>query len=140
MSTITRTLGNIRRVGLKDFWHQLNVSSPPHTGDTKAGVLVGVDKFGNKFYENKDELPLRTRWVDYVKHDFDAAHIEPLWHAWISYSVDTPPTQDPIQAASFKPWSPKGHIPNLTFTRGAYKPYNTTKPKIQAWEPFAAPR
>lgn len=27
------------------------------TGDTKAGVLIGTDKFGNKFYENKDELP-----------------------------------------------------------------------------------
>lgn len=26
-------------------------------GDTKAGVLVGTDKLGNKFYENKDELP-----------------------------------------------------------------------------------
>jgi hypothetical protein len=27
------------------------------SGDTKAGVLVGTDKFGNKFYENNDELP-----------------------------------------------------------------------------------
>jgi NADH ubiquinone oxidoreductase subunit NDUFA12. len=27
------------------------------TGDTKYGELVGVDKFGNKFYENKEELP-----------------------------------------------------------------------------------
>lgn len=31
------------------------------TGDTKAGTLVGTDKFGNKFYENMaDDLP-RTR-------------------------------------------------------------------------------
>lgn len=28
------------------------------TGDTKAGTLVGTDKFGNKYYENwTDELP-----------------------------------------------------------------------------------
>ncbi len=34
--------------------------SPP--GDTKAGTLVGVDKFGNKFYENmQDELPRMFR-------------------------------------------------------------------------------
>ncbi|KAK4235902.1 NADH ubiquinone oxidoreductase subunit NDUFA12-domain-containing protein [Achaetomium macrosporum] len=135
MSTITRTLGNLRKIGLKEYWHQLN-----YIGDTKAGVLVGTDKFGNKFYENKDELPLRTRWVDYAKHDYDAAHIEPLWHAWISYAVDTPPNQDPIMATANRPWNPKVHTPNRTLTRGAYKPYNTTKPKIQSWEPFAAPR
>ncbi|KAL1840062.1 hypothetical protein VTJ49DRAFT_838 [Mycothermus thermophilus] len=136
MSTITRTLGNLRKIGLKEYWHQLQ-----YIGDTKAGVLVGVDKFGNKFYENKDELPLRTRWVDYAKHDYDAGHIEPLWHAWISYAVDTPPNQDPLMAtADARPWAPKGHIPNRTFTRGAYKPYNTTKPKIESWQPVAAPR
>ena len=28
------------------------------TGDTKAGTLVGKDRYGNKYYENlKDELP-----------------------------------------------------------------------------------
>jgi NADH:ubiquinone oxidoreductase subunit len=53
------------------------------------------------------------------------AHIEPLWHAWISYAVDTPPLEDPIKAASEKPWSPKGHVPNYTFTRGAFKTFNT---------------
>jgi hypothetical protein len=39
--------------------------------------------------------------------------------------VDTPPNKDPIQAASEKPWSPKGHVPNPTFSRGAFKTYNT---------------
>lgn len=30
-------------------------------GDTKAGTLVGTDKFGNKYYENwSDELPRMT--------------------------------------------------------------------------------
>lgn len=30
----------------------------PGIGDTKAGTLVGTDKFGNKYYENwTDELP-----------------------------------------------------------------------------------
>lgn len=28
-----------------------------HTGDTKYGVLVGIDRYGNKYFENKNELP-----------------------------------------------------------------------------------
>ncbi len=32
-----------------------------YIGDTKAGTLIGTDRFGNKFYENlAEELP-RTR-------------------------------------------------------------------------------
>ena len=34
----------------------------------------------------------------------------------------------------------KPHYENLTGTRGAYKPYNTTKPKYEAWEPKVAQR
>lgn len=31
------------------------------TGDTKAGTLIGTDRFGNKFYENvQEELPRKT--------------------------------------------------------------------------------
>jgi hypothetical protein len=26
-------------------------------GDTKAGLLIGTDRYGNKFYENNEELP-----------------------------------------------------------------------------------
>ena len=40
-------------------------------GDTKVGTLVGVDRYGNKYFENKEELPLRTRWVDYKDKEFD---------------------------------------------------------------------
>ncbi|PSR85796.1 NADH-ubiquinone oxidoreductase subunit [Coniella lustricola] len=135
MSTISRTLAGLRKIGLKEYWHQLN-----YIGDTKAGTLIGTDKFGNKFYENMtDELPLRTRWVDYKEHDFDPAQIEPLWHAWISYSVDAPPTQDPLAKVA-RSWAKPYHVPNYTQTRGAYKPYNTVKEKIETWEPFAKQR
>lgn len=55
-----------------------------------------------------------------------SAHVEPFWHAWLSYSVDTPPNKDPLGAlATNRPWAAKEHIPNLTFTRQAYKPYST---------------
>ncbi|KAH8121954.1 NADH ubiquinone oxidoreductase subunit NDUFA12-domain-containing protein [Trichoderma asperelloides] len=111
-----------------------------HQGDTKAGTLIGTDRAGNKYYENLEELPLRTRWVDYAKHDYDAAHIEPGWHAWISYSVDKPPTEDALIAAGTRHFEPALPKPNFTMTRGAFKTYNTTKPKLNAWEPVAKDR
>ncbi|KAJ9143811.1 hypothetical protein NKR23_g6278 [Pleurostoma richardsiae] len=136
MSTITRTLGYLRRIGLKEYWHQLQ-----YIGDTKAGTLIGTDKFGNKYYENmEEELPLRTRWVDYKKHDFDPAQIEPFWHMWISYGVDKPPTEDPLMKTLDRPWAAAANSPNYTATPGAFKTYNTTKPKLTSWEPVAAPR
>ncbi|KAK2070444.1 hypothetical protein P8C59_004934 [Phyllachora maydis] len=136
MSTPSRTLRNLRKIGFKQYMVQLM-----YIGDTKAGTLIGTDKFGNKFYEDNEELPLRTRWVDYAKHDFDAAHIEPLWHAWMSYGTDTPPNKDHLYTAiATRAWAKPGHTPNYTATRGAYKPYSTTQPKVQAWDWVAAKR
>jgi hypothetical protein len=36
---------------------------------------------------------------------------------------------------ALQPW-----VENLTGTRGAYRPYNTVKPKIEAWQPKVAQR
>ena len=36
--------------------------------------------------------------------------------------------------------SPQPWVENLTGTRGAYRPYNTAKPKIEAWQPRTASR
>ncbi|KAH6684484.1 NADH-ubiquinone oxidoreductase subunit B17.2 [Halenospora varia] len=136
MSTIFRTLRNLRRVGIRDALHQMQ-----HQGDTKAGTLIGMDRFGNKYFENlEDELPLRTRWVDYKEYEFEASQIEPGWHAWMSYSVDKPPTQDPILQTGVRPWELPKHNPNLTFSRSAYKPYATVKPKLTAWTPTTPSR
>ena len=53
MSYVSRTLRNLRRIGLKEYGHQMQ-----YMGDTKAGTLVGKDSFGNKYYENlEEELP-----------------------------------------------------------------------------------
>jgi len=136
MSTLTRTLRNLWRIGFKEYGHQLQ-----YLGDTKAGVLVGADRYGNKYYENLEEdLPLRTRWVDYKDKELDASQIEPGWHAWISYLVDKPPSEDKIMAVGVRPWESKEPKINLTGTRGAYRPYSTTKPKYSAWDPVAKPR
>jgi hypothetical protein len=58
----------------------------------------------------------------------------------MSYSVDKPPTQDPLLNAGTRAFEPSQALPNFTQTRGAFKTYNTAKPKLAAWEPVAAPR
>ncbi|KAI4928993.1 hypothetical protein J4E85_005615 [Alternaria conjuncta] len=129
MSTLMRTLRNLRRVGLKEYGHQM-----ANIGDTKAGTLIGQDKYGNKYFENlEEELPLRTRWVDYKDHEFDP-------HAWMSYMVDKSPAADPLLQRQVRVWEPKEHRPTLTWTRSGYKPYNTVKPKYSPWTPVAKAR
>ncbi|TKA70066.1 hypothetical protein B0A49_03192 [Cryomyces minteri] len=136
MSTILRTLRNLRKIGLKEYAHEMQ-----YMGDTKAGTFIAKDNYGNKYYENQEqELPLRTRWVDYKDKEFDPSQIEPGWHAWMSYMVDKPPTQDPILQRQVRVWEPKEHRPTLTWSRSAYKPYSTVKNKYGAWTPVAKER
>ena len=53
MSTIMRTLRNLRKIGLKQYGHQML-----YMGDTKAGTYIASDRYGNKYYENlEEELP-----------------------------------------------------------------------------------
>ncbi|EON66492.1 NADH dehydrogenase [Coniosporium apollinis CBS 100218] len=135
MSTILRTLRNLRQIGFKQYGHQMQQSLSSTTGfmkliratgDTKAGTFIAKDRYGNSYYENlADELPLRTRWVDYKDKEFDPSQIEPGWHAWMSYLVDKPPTQDPILQRQVREWEPKEHRPCLTWSRSAYKPFST---------------
>ncbi|WPB06302.1 uncharacterized protein RHO25_010959 [Cercospora beticola] len=104
------------------------------TGDTKRGTLIGIDRFGNKYFENlEEELPLRTRWVDYKDSEYDP-------HAWMSYMVDKAPSEDKLLQRQVRAWEPSKHVPVLTASRSAFKTYNTTKPKYSAWTPVAASR
>ena len=53
MSTIMRTLRNLRQIGINEYAHQMQ-----YIGDTKAGTYIASDRYGNKYYENlADELP-----------------------------------------------------------------------------------
>ncbi|CAD6563858.1 MAG: NADH dehydrogenase 1 alpha subcomplex subunit 12 ndufa12/DAP13 [Alectoria sarmentosa] len=136
MSTIVRTLRNLRKIGIKEYAHQMQ-----YIGDTKAGTYIATDKYGNKYYENLEkELPLRTRWVDYKQKEYDPAQIEPGWHAWMSYLVDKPPTEDAVLKTGQRSWEIPEHRPNLTASRAAFKTYSTVKPKTHAWQPVAKPR
>lgn len=49
---------------------------------------------GNKYWENLEEQPGRTRWVDYASHDADTTQLEPIWHAWLVHTRKDPPSED----------------------------------------------
>ena len=53
------------------------------------------------------------------------SHIEPGWHAWVSYMVDKPPTEDPILRTGVRHWEIPEHRPTLTASRAAFKTYST---------------
>ncbi|KAG5519756.1 hypothetical protein PMAC_000029 [Pneumocystis sp. 'macacae'] len=118
----------------ESFRHQMQT-----IGDTKYGRVVGVDSYGNTYYENIEEAPNRTRWVDYKSAEYDASQVEPEWHAWMKHMVDDAPSKkidldsstENIDTPSWK----KPFQPNLTFSRGAYKPYNTVFPPYSSWLP-----
>ncbi|GIY06457.1 probable NADH dehydrogenase 1 alpha subcomplex subunit 12 [Caerostris extrusa] len=104
------------------------------TDELKMGILVGTDKFGNKYYENKMHFYSRNRWVDYteaVNLDYDGSQVPPEWHRWLHHMTDDPPT---IKKPVDHKWI-MDHTPNMSGTDKAYMPYSTTKPKIQAWVP-----
>lgn len=114
--------------------------------DTKSGKFIGEDRNGNKFYEtdSPDEIHLRTRWVEYLNLSRpDISQVEPGWHFWLGYGTDTPPNAlkdgDSLKAVRGYPL-PQHHQPNLTGTDGAYIPYNTAKPKCEAWTPKVTER
>ncbi|TFL05548.1 NDUFA12-domain-containing protein [Pterulicium gracile] len=137
MVSLWRTVRSIQRTGLKEWWRQMQ-----YIGDAKSGRLVGTDQLGNRYYENyngEEEVPGRHRWVDYAQHDYNGSQVPPGWHAWITHMRQLPPHEDPIVQKYTPAWQ-SPYVENLTGTRGAYRPYNTTKPKVYGWEPKTADR
>ncbi|KAK9379618.1 NADH ubiquinone oxidoreductase subunit NDUFA12-domain-containing protein [Kockiozyma suomiensis] len=133
MSTsLVRVIRNAYRVGFKDYLAQMMA-----IGDTKYGTLVGIDRFGNKFFENKeeDEIHLRTRWVQYKEKYYDVSQIEPGWHGWLGYLVDTPPNALDAAHTTVRKQPEVSRVHNGTGTRDAYVPYSTVKPKFESWTP-----
>ncbi|KAF3683702.1 putative NADH dehydrogenase [ubiquinone] 1 alpha subcomplex subunit 12, partial [Capsicum annuum] len=55
-----------------------------------GATLVGVDKFGNKYYEKLgDTQSGRHRWVEYAQKDrYNASQVPPEWHGWLHYITD----------------------------------------------------
>ncbi|KFR15085.1 NADH dehydrogenase [ubiquinone] 1 alpha subcomplex subunit 12, partial [Opisthocomus hoazin] len=108
--------------------------------DLKTGTLVGIDKYGNKYYEDRRNFFGRHRWVSYTNEmngkntfwEVDGSMVPPEWHRWLHSMTDDPPTTHPPVARKFI-W--ENHKFNLSGTPGQYVPYSTTRKKIQEWIP-----
>ncbi|KAI9329256.1 NADH ubiquinone oxidoreductase subunit NDUFA12-domain-containing protein [Obelidium mucronatum] len=123
---ITATLQAVKAHGVKrTFWQILTVDTP------KVGTLVGKDQFGNEYYENRQDMMGRDRWVLYDKWNYDATQVPPEWHQWLSRFTDDIPSEKTIP----KPFYTTTSVENFTGSSGAFKTYSTVKPKISAWEP-----
>ena len=92
---------------------------------------VGLDEFGNSYYENKKS---GRRFIVY-KGIAEPSKIPAEWHGWIHYSTDLVPVKINTRKASWQ----KIHLPNLTGTVNAYHPNKDLKNKTSAvyepWEP-----
>lgn len=82
---------------------------------SRKGERVGEDADGNVYYKERSGA---RRWVIYKNGPVEASRVPPEWHAWLHYTVETPPSDSmPV----VKTWE-KDHQPNLTGTAGAYFP------------------
>ena len=46
-------------------------------------------------------------------------------HAWMSYMVDKPPSEDKLMQRLQRPWEPEKHRPVLSASKSAFKTYST---------------
>ncbi|XP_070559484.1 NADH dehydrogenase [ubiquinone] 1 alpha subcomplex subunit 12-like [Ptychodera flava] len=103
--------------------------------DLRIGTLVGIDKYGNKYYENKEYFIGRNRWVEYSPTrywDYDGSQVPPEWHRWLHQMTDDTPVDVPPEQRRFI-WA--HHKENFSGTSQKYVPYSTVKPKIESWQP-----
>ncbi|KAJ4721008.1 NADH dehydrogenase [ubiquinone] 1 alpha subcomplex subunit 12 [Melia azedarach] len=56
----------------------------------RGATLVGVDKFGNKYYEKLEGTQFgRHRWVEYAeKSRYNASQVPAEWHGWLHFITD----------------------------------------------------
>jgi NADH:ubiquinone oxidoreductase subunit len=84
-----------QKVGLKGLWNKLYTFR-----QLKEGTLIGADKFGNKYYENKDYPYGQHRWyeppIPVAQQLWDASSIPPEWHGWMHYTTDRVPSPAPL--------------------------------------------
>jgi NADH:ubiquinone oxidoreductase subunit len=82
----------LQEYGLAGTWRKLYAMR-----QIKFGTLVGVDKYGNKYYENRVDYPLNQhRWIEYAggksAYEADASNVPPEWHGWLHSTTTEPPT------------------------------------------------
>ncbi|MBU6140024.1 MAG: NADH:ubiquinone oxidoreductase subunit NDUFA12 [Proteobacteria bacterium] len=88
---------------------------------------VGSDEFGNQYYKHKKD---EKRFVIY-KGLAEPSKVPMEWRSWLHYTINSVPAS--INTHRFS-WQ-KIHLPNLTGTKNAHTPKNSTNQQYQAWKP-----
>ena len=93
-----------------------------------SGIFVGKDKFGNKYYKNKND----ERWVIYST-EVEATKITADWNLWIHHTNDKVPNDNEKKYI----WQ-KEHSANKTGTSESHKPVKIKKEnnlkKYETWK------
>lgn len=98
------------------------------------GRQVGVDKFGNRYYEEKFWFAQPNnrharRWVLY-RGIADGSKSAAEWQGWLHYTTDQLPTDKVREPYKWE----QDHVPNMTGTKRAYSP--SVNHKAKAYEPW----
>ncbi|KAI3366642.1 hypothetical protein L3Q82_009336 [Scortum barcoo] len=118
-----------------------DIPTAQRVNDVKTGTLIGVDKYGNKYYEDKKHYFFgRHRWVIYTTEmngkktvwEVDGSMVPAEWHRWLHCMTDDPPTTHPPEPKKFLA---EVHQFNVSGTSQQYVPYSTTRKKIHEWVP-----
>ncbi|GAB4821394.1 hypothetical protein N2152v2_008440 [Parachlorella kessleri] len=107
--------------------------------------LVGMDQFGNKYYENSEKQIVRDRWVVYAGathyNTQEPTTVPAEWHGWLNHSTDANPTnadfKRPIYAveAMGNPTAgPDRHMPKGSWFNAERRNWR----KFQPWVPPSA--
>ena len=93
--------------------------------------FIGVDEFGNKYYESrfdKDSLNNNARYVVYRGIN-EPSKVPPMWNMWIRHLSDEAPSKN----SKLYKWQ-KSFVPNLTGTK-FLESYNN-QPKKKNYIPW----
>lgn len=122
-SVLRSAMKMVKEKGIANFWKEikeegfLNCIVDGNLMETKihsiGATLVGVDGFGNKYYEKLENTQFgRHRWVEYGdKIHYNASSVPPEWHGWLHYITDRTPEQ--LQMLKPKRYGEE-HKPNLS--------------------------
>uniref|UniRef100_A0A0E0MB83 NADH dehydrogenase [ubiquinone] 1 alpha subcomplex subunit 12 n=1 Tax=Oryza punctata TaxID=4537 RepID=A0A0E0MB83_ORYPU len=116
MAAVVRgVLNGIREKGLSNFLRHARDEGYLQTKIHNIGAtLVGVDKFGNKYYEKVHDTQYgRHRWVEYAeKGRYNASQVPPEWHGWLHHITDS--TGDEAISGGFHLPGRPGGCPGFT--------------------------
>ncbi len=105
--------------------------------------LIGIDEFGNKYYEQHlfiKKNQNRKRYVRYSSNFPEATSISNLWFNWLHYRCNNIPSAQKLIAYEWE----ESNSPNLTGTPNAYYPsghilgdgvQQPIEANYQAWKP-----